>query len=187
MPSRRSFLSSLIAAGAGTACFRSGFSAENPTLITPETKTAIQSGLRWLTDQQHTNGAFGSVARHHGNPGIAGLAGLAIAALVAAPPAVVRVVLEVGVEGDDDGRVAVVDARGDARGLAEITAKSHEAEPRAGLGGGVQKLEARIEAFNALNWFRPLDPVTSLSSPVFGRVQTSADPRIFQFAVKYVF
>ena len=50
-----------------------------------------------------------------------------------------------------------------------------------------QRLEARIEAFNAFNWFRPLDPVTTLSSPVFGRIQAAADPRIMQFAVKYVF
>ena len=50
-----------------------------------------------------------------------------------------------------------------------------------------QRLEARIEAFNAGNWFRRGDPVTSLSSPVFGRIQTAGDPRIFQFAAKYVF
>ena len=50
-----------------------------------------------------------------------------------------------------------------------------------------QRLEARIEAFNAFNWFRPLDPVTALSSPVFGRIQAAADPRIMQFAIKYVF
>ena len=50
-----------------------------------------------------------------------------------------------------------------------------------------QRLEARIEAFNALNWFRALDPITSFSSPVFGQIQTAGDPRIMQFAVKYVF
>jgi hypothetical protein len=53
--------------------------------------------------------------------------------------------------------------------------------------GGMQRLEARVEAFNAFNWFRPLDPVTSFSSPVFGQIQTAADPRIMQFALKYVF
>ena len=50
-----------------------------------------------------------------------------------------------------------------------------------------QRIEARIEAFNALNWFRRLDPVTSFSSPQFGQIQTAADPRIMQFAVKYQF
>ncbi len=50
-----------------------------------------------------------------------------------------------------------------------------------------QRIEARVEAFNAFNWFRIGDPVTSFSSPVFGQIQTAGDPRIMQFAVKYVF
>ena len=50
-----------------------------------------------------------------------------------------------------------------------------------------QRLEARVEAFNALNWLRPLDPVTVFSSATFGQILTSADPRIMQFAVKYQF
>ncbi len=50
-----------------------------------------------------------------------------------------------------------------------------------------QRIEARVEAFNALNWLRPLDPVTTFSSATFGQILTSADPRIMQFAVKYVF
>jgi hypothetical protein len=59
------------------------------------------------------------------------------------------------------------------------------------------RVEARIEAFNAFNWFRPgfVDanpnnnqaPVTNLNSPNFGRYLVSGDPRIMQFAVKYEF
>jgi hypothetical protein len=62
---------------------------------------------------------------------------------------------------------------------------------------GTQRLEARVEAFNAFNWFRPgnIDnnaannqaPVTNLSNPNFGRYLVSGDPRIMQFAMKYVF
>jgi hypothetical protein len=51
-----------------------------------------------------------------------------------------------------------------------------------------RKLEARIEAFNAFNWFVKGNPVLTLSSPSFGRIQTlGADPRVMQFALKYVF
>ena len=76
MASRRRFLSYLTGATAGvlTPWLHA---ADSPNLITPETKQAIQNGLRWLADQQYANGAFGSVARQQGNPGIAGLAGLA--------------------------------------------------------------------------------------------------------------
>jgi hypothetical protein len=59
------------------------------------------------------------------------------------------------------------------------------------------RLEARIEAFNAFNWFRPGEvnanpttnqsPVTNLSSPLFGRYLLAGDPRIMQFALKYSF
>jgi hypothetical protein len=52
------------------------------------------------------------------------------------------------------------------------------------------RLEARIEAFNALNWFIPGNPNTVLSSATFGRITSfsgGADPRVMQFAVKYVF
>ena len=52
---------------------------------------------------------------------------------------------------------------------------------------GAQRIEARIEAFNALNWLRPLDPVTTFSSATFGQILTAADPRIMQFAMKYQF
>jgi len=62
---------------------------------------------------------------------------------------------------------------------------------------GTHRIEARIEAFNAFNWFRPgpVDvnpnnnqaPVTNLASPTFGRYLVSGDPRIMQFALKYSF
>ena len=55
-----------------------------------------------------------------------------------------------------------------------------------------QRIEARVEAFNALNWFRPPDPITVLSSPNFGQLiptttTPAGDPRIMQFALKYIF
>lgn len=50
-----------------------------------------------------------------------------------------------------------------------------------------KRIEARVEAFNALNWFRPGDPVLNLSSATFGRILTSLDPRVMQFALKYEF
>jgi hypothetical protein len=55
------------------------------------------------------------------------------------------------------------------------------------------RIEARVEAFNAFNWFRPssLDlaqaPVTNLSSASFGRYLAADDPRVMQFALKYEF
>ncbi len=66
--------------------------------------------------------------------------------------------------------------------------------------GTSQRVEARIEAFNAFNWFRPApagsaqaagvnqtSPVTNLSNPNFGRYLASDEPRIMQFAIKYQF
>ena len=50
-----------------------------------------------------------------------------------------------------------------------------------------QRLQARIEAFNALNWLRPQNPNTTLSSPTFGQILTAYDPRIVQFGLKYDF
>ena len=49
------------------------------------------------------------------------------------------------------------------------------------------RIEARIEAFNAFNWFIKGNPVTTLSSATFGRILTADDPRIMQFALKYEF
>ena len=50
-----------------------------------------------------------------------------------------------------------------------------------------QSLEVRGEAFNVLNHVNPLNPVATLSSSTFGRIQAAADPRILQFALKYIF
>ena len=58
------------------------------------------------------------------------------------------------------------------------------------------RIEARIEAFNAFNWFRPAPqgspgannaPVTNLANVNFGRYLAADEPRIMQFAVKYQF
>jgi hypothetical protein len=52
---------------------------------------------------------------------------------------------------------------------------------------GTRRIEARVEAFNALNWLRPGNPNTTLSSATFGQILTAADPRIMQFGLKYQF
>jgi hypothetical protein len=49
------------------------------------------------------------------------------------------------------------------------------------------RIEARVEAFNAFNWFLLGNPTVNLSSATFGRITTSDDPRIMQFALKYAF
>jgi hypothetical protein len=62
--------------------------------------------------------------------------------------------------------------------------------------GDTHRIEARIEAFNAFNWFRPGPsgntavtdaPVTNLNNANFGRYLAADDPRIMQFALKYQF
>ena len=57
-----------------------------------------------------------------------------------------------------------------------------------------QTLEARVEAFNVFNWFRPASdktplqaPIVTVNSPTFGQILEAADPRIMQFAVKFGF
>jgi hypothetical protein len=50
-----------------------------------------------------------------------------------------------------------------------------------------QRLDFRAEAFNVTNSFRPGNPNTTLTSAQFGQLRTSLDPRILQFALKYVF
>ena len=64
-----------------------------------------------------------------------------------------------------------------------------------------QSLDVRAEAFNVTNSFRPAGiagapslaggvgsgNATALSSNTFGQIRNALDPRILQFAVKYVF
>ena len=50
-----------------------------------------------------------------------------------------------------------------------------------------QRLEVRAEAFNVTNSMRMNDPVTNLNAGNFGKVISARDPRIMQFALKYVF
>jgi hypothetical protein len=50
-----------------------------------------------------------------------------------------------------------------------------------------QRFEFRGEAFNVTNSLRKDDPTTSLNSNTFGLITTAKDPRIMQFALKYIF
>jgi hypothetical protein len=50
-----------------------------------------------------------------------------------------------------------------------------------------QRVEVRAEAYNVTNSLRPGSPVTILNNSIFGQINTSSDPRIMQFALKYVF
>ncbi len=50
-----------------------------------------------------------------------------------------------------------------------------------------QRLEVRAEAYNLTNSLHPGNPITTLNSGIFGQINTSGDPRIMQFALKYLF
>ena len=53
-----------------------------------------------------------------------------------------------------------------------------------------QRMEVRVEAFNVTNSFRagvPAATFTNVASPQFGQIRTALEPRIMQFALKYVF
>jgi hypothetical protein len=50
-----------------------------------------------------------------------------------------------------------------------------------------QKVEFRAEAFNLTNKFIMTDPTVDLNSNLFGKVTVARDPRIMQFALKYLF
>jgi hypothetical protein len=52
---------------------------------------------------------------------------------------------------------------------------------------GNHRIEARIESFNALNWFQWNNPVNNFNNVDFGRIVSAGDPRIMQFALKYQF
>ena len=50
-----------------------------------------------------------------------------------------------------------------------------------------QQLQIRWEVFNVPNRMNANAPVTALNNQNFGKIQTAADPRIMQFALKYTF
>jgi hypothetical protein len=50
-----------------------------------------------------------------------------------------------------------------------------------------QRFELRFEFFNLLNHPNFANPVNSFKSANFGLIQSAADPRILQAAVKYSF
>src|SRR5262245_36346150 len=50
-----------------------------------------------------------------------------------------------------------------------------------------QRLEFRAEAFNITNSFRADNPANGLNNNLFGQIRTARDPRILQFALKFVF
>ncbi|HJT86624.1 MAG TPA: hypothetical protein VJ732_02185, partial [Bryobacteraceae bacterium] len=50
-----------------------------------------------------------------------------------------------------------------------------------------QHVEFRAEAFNVLNRLNANNPVSTLNSATFGRILSAADPRIMQFALKFMF
>jgi hypothetical protein len=53
---------------------------------------------------------------------------------------------------------------------------------------GTQRIEVRIDAFNAFNWFQWGQPATALNNTAtFGQITTAGAPRIMQLGVKYQF
>jgi Carboxypeptidase regulatory-like domain/TonB dependent receptor len=51
-----------------------------------------------------------------------------------------------------------------------------------------QSVEIRAEAFNLLNHYRPGNPAAGLNNKAtFGQITAGGDPRIMQFALKYIF
>src|SRR5207302_8911388 len=50
-----------------------------------------------------------------------------------------------------------------------------------------QNVEFRAEAYNVTNSFRPGNPSTALNNVVFGLITSALDPRVMQFALKYMF
>jgi len=53
--------------------------------------------------------------------------------------------------------------------------------------GESRRLEVRAEAYNVTNSLRPANPNTTITGSTFGQITTALDPRIMQFALKYVF
>ena len=50
-----------------------------------------------------------------------------------------------------------------------------------------QSIQFRAEAFNLPNHLNPDDPDVTLNSAFFGQIRNATDPRIMQFALKYLF
>ena len=50
-----------------------------------------------------------------------------------------------------------------------------------------QKIDFRAEAFNVMNHARFGNPNTTLNRPTYGQILSAGDPRILQFALKYIF
>ena len=50
-----------------------------------------------------------------------------------------------------------------------------------------QNVEFRAEAFNMPNHVNLSAPTLTLSNNTFGQIQSAADPRILQLALKYIF
>jgi len=50
-----------------------------------------------------------------------------------------------------------------------------------------QSFQFRWEIFNVINKVNYNAPVTALNNAAFGRIQSAADPRIMQFALKVDF
>jgi len=50
-----------------------------------------------------------------------------------------------------------------------------------------ESVEFRAEAFNVSNHVNPGPPILILSNASFGRIQSAADSRIMQLALKFVF
>jgi hypothetical protein len=50
-----------------------------------------------------------------------------------------------------------------------------------------RRIEARAEAYNLTNSMRPGNPTLNLNSNTFGQIITANDPRLLQFALKYIF
>jgi len=53
--------------------------------------------------------------------------------------------------------------------------------------GETRRVEVRAEACNVTNGFRAQNPNTNISNANFGKILSSGDPRILQFALKYSF
>ena len=50
-----------------------------------------------------------------------------------------------------------------------------------------QRIDFRAEAFNLMNHARFGNPTTAMNSPSYGQILSARDPRILQFALKYIF